>query len=187
MSADHTDSNYTKPELRERLKSEIQASSKGGRKGQWSARKSQMLVRQYEQQGGGYHGDKNHDEAKSLRTWTKEDWQTKNSSGHARTGKTMKRYLPKQAWDLLSAAEQRATETKKTSHGEQYVANTEPAKAARSYVVKGDPSSLNEQQLNRLTKETLVQIARKEDLPQRSKMNKAQLARTLRKHFRTES
>jgi uncharacterized phage protein gp47/JayE len=33
---------YTKPKLRKRLKEEIQASDKGGRKGQWSARKSEL-------------------------------------------------------------------------------------------------------------------------------------------------
>jgi hypothetical protein len=50
-----------------------------------------------------------------------------------------------------------------------------------------DPRSLNEEQLKRLTKTELVQIARHEDLPYRTKMNKAQLARTLRKHFRQPS
>ena len=48
----------------------------------------------------------------------------------------------------------------------------------------GDPRDLNEQELNRLSKETLLTIARGESLPNRSKMNKAQLARTLRKHLR---
>lgn len=48
----------------------------------------------------------------------------------------------------------------------------------------GDPRDLNEQELNRLSKETLLTIARSESLPNRSKMNKAQLARTLRKHLR---
>ena len=43
---------------------------------------------------------------------------------------------------------------------------------------------LNEEEVKRLTKEQLVELARHEELPQRSKMNKAQLARTLRRHFR---
>ena len=47
-----------------------------------------------------------------------------------------------------------------------------------------DPRELNEEELKRLSKERLVSIARNEALPNRSKMNKAQLARTLRKHFR---
>ena len=47
---------YTKPELRERLKSRIMAGDKGGRPGQWSARKAQLLAQQYEKAGGGYSG-----------------------------------------------------------------------------------------------------------------------------------
>ena len=35
---------YTKPGLRERIKNRIMAGSKGGRPGQWSARKAQMLA-----------------------------------------------------------------------------------------------------------------------------------------------
>ena len=46
--------NYTKPTMRKRLFNKIKASSKGGRAGQWSARKAQMLARQYKAKGGGY-------------------------------------------------------------------------------------------------------------------------------------
>ena len=46
--------NYTKPSLRKRLFNEIKAGSKGGKPGQWSARKAQMLAKQYEAAGGGY-------------------------------------------------------------------------------------------------------------------------------------
>jgi len=46
--------NYTKPTMRKRLFYKIKASSKGGRAGQWSARKAQMLARQYKAKGGGY-------------------------------------------------------------------------------------------------------------------------------------
>ena len=46
--------NYTKPAMRKRLFSRIKAGSKGGRPGQWSARKAQMLARQYKAKGGGY-------------------------------------------------------------------------------------------------------------------------------------
>lgn len=37
--------NYTKPALRKRLFNQIKAGSKGGRAGQWSARKAQMLAK----------------------------------------------------------------------------------------------------------------------------------------------
>ena len=46
--------NYTKPALRKRLFYRIKAGSKGGRAGQWSARKAQMLARAYKKAGGGY-------------------------------------------------------------------------------------------------------------------------------------
>ncbi len=46
--------NYTKPTLRKRLFSQIKAGSKGGRPGQWSARKAQMLAKKYKAAGGGY-------------------------------------------------------------------------------------------------------------------------------------
>lgn len=46
--------NYTKPTMRKRLFEKIKAGSKGGRAGQWSARKAQMLAREYKKAGGGY-------------------------------------------------------------------------------------------------------------------------------------
>mgnify|MGYP001605236775 CR=1 FL=1 len=46
--------NYTKPALRRRLFNKIMRGSKGGRPGQWSARKAQMLAREYKAAGGGY-------------------------------------------------------------------------------------------------------------------------------------
>ena len=36
--------NYTKPEMRKRLFNKIKAGSKGGKPGQWSARKAQLLA-----------------------------------------------------------------------------------------------------------------------------------------------
>ena len=46
--------NYTKPEMRKRLFNQIKAGGKGGAPGQWSARKAQMLAKQYKAKGGGY-------------------------------------------------------------------------------------------------------------------------------------
>ena len=46
--------NYTKPTMRKRLFRKILAGSKGGRAGQWSARKAQMVARPYKAKGGGY-------------------------------------------------------------------------------------------------------------------------------------
>ncbi len=46
--------NYTKPTMRKNLFNKIKASTKGGKAGQWSARKAQMLAKQYKAKGGGY-------------------------------------------------------------------------------------------------------------------------------------
>ena len=46
--------NYTKPEMRKRLFNKIKAGSKGGKPGQWSARKAQLLASEYKKKGGGY-------------------------------------------------------------------------------------------------------------------------------------
>ena len=46
--------NYTKPAMRKRLFEKIKAGGKGGKPGQWSARKAQMLAKEYKAKGGGY-------------------------------------------------------------------------------------------------------------------------------------
>ena len=50
--------NYTKPGMRKKLFEQIKAGSKGGAPGQWSARKAQMLAKQYKTKGGGYKSKK---------------------------------------------------------------------------------------------------------------------------------
>ena len=46
--------NYTKPTMRKRLLNKIKSGSSGGDSGQWSARKAQMLAKEYKAAGGGY-------------------------------------------------------------------------------------------------------------------------------------
>ena len=124
---------YTDPELRQRIKDEIMKGDKGGKPGQWSARKSQLLAHEYEAQGGGYKGPKTESQ-KHLDEWTEQEWTTKDGKKAERNGETH-RYLPKEAWEALSPEEKRATDRKKVEgsrKGEQYVENTEKAKAARA-------------------------------------------------------
>jgi len=71
------DSKYTKPGLRQRIVSQVKAGSKGGKPGQWSARKAQIVAREYEDAGGGYKGGKG-EKQKSLEKWGKEKWMTKD-------------------------------------------------------------------------------------------------------------
>ena len=133
---------YTDPELRERLKEEIKASDKGGKPGQWSARKAQLLAREYEKQGGGYKGEKDESQ-RHLDEWTEEEWQTKEGDANARQpdGET-RRYLPKKAWESMSEEEKEETERKKregSRQGKQYVGNTAQARDASAKARKHAP------------------------------------------------
>ena len=71
------DSKYTKPGLRESIKKRVMAGSKGGKPGQWSARKAQLVASEYKKAGGGYKGGEGKKQ-KALKKWTREDWQTKD-------------------------------------------------------------------------------------------------------------
>ena len=129
---------YTRPALREKIKAQLKKSSKGGRPGEWSARKSQLLVQEYEKKGGGYRGKKDAS-AKHLEKWTDEHWQTKTGKSRARHGRKTDRYLPADAWEKLTPAQKKATDLKKTKasvKGRQFVANTAAAKRARRAVTK---------------------------------------------------
>lgn len=46
--------NYTKPSMRKALFDKIKAGNKGGDPGEWSARKAQLLAKEYKKKGGGY-------------------------------------------------------------------------------------------------------------------------------------
>ena len=96
---------YTDPDLREEIKEDIKQSDKGGRPGQWSARKSQLLAREYERRGGGYTGEKDEGQ-RNLEKWTEEDWQTQEGETRARSGDETARYLPKEAWEKMSDEEE---------------------------------------------------------------------------------
>ncbi len=125
--------NYDKPELRQSLKEQIKADGKGGKPGQWSARKAQLLSHEYQKAGGGYLNDHRTEEQQHLSDWTDQAWQTSDGKPAEREGGTT-RYLPKEAWDELSPTEKKATNVKKqtgSKQGKQFVANTEKAKTAR--------------------------------------------------------
>jgi hypothetical protein len=115
---------YSKPKLRESIKDRIMAGSKGGRPGQWSARKAQLVAQAYEKAGGGYSGAKTSNQ-KSLSKWTKEEWGTRSGKPSTQGPKaTGERYLPKKARQALSASEYAATTKAKregTRAGKQFV------------------------------------------------------------------
>jgi hypothetical protein len=123
---------YTNSALRERLKNRIMAGSKGGKPGQWSARKAQLLALEYKKAGGKYSGSKTKSQ-KSLSKWTKEKWGTKSGKPSTQGAKaTGERYLPKKAREALSAKEYAATSRAKRKglkQGKQFVA--QPKKIAK--------------------------------------------------------
>lgn len=111
------------PKLWQQIKNKVQASNKGGKSGQWSARKAQIATKLYKEAGGGYKGKKT--PSMSLSKWTKEDW------GYV--GKPKKsRYLPKKAREALTPGEKSATSRAKnqgTKKGKQFV--KQPKKIAK--------------------------------------------------------
>jgi hypothetical protein len=100
------------------------AGSKGGKPGQWSARKAQLVALEYKKAGGGYSGSKS-GKQKSLSKWTKEKWGTKSGKPSTQGSKaTGERYLPKKAREALSASEYAATSKAKREgmkKGKQFV------------------------------------------------------------------
>jgi hypothetical protein len=130
--------NYTDPKLRERLKKKIFAGAKGGDPGEWSARKAQLLTKEYEKAGGGYKSSKRTEKQKSLEQWTEEKWTTSDGGPSEREGGKM-RYLPQDAWEQLSAEEkQEANETKRKGDkaGKQFVPNPRVVEEARKQAQK---------------------------------------------------
>ena len=132
MAKQDYEEKYTHPDLREKIKEAIKASDKGGEKGQWSARKSQLLAHEYEAHGGGYrHEGERTQSQEHLREWTEQEWHTADGDDRARGTDGTRRYLPEAAWQLLSDDEREATDRRKQDGDEQHVANTDAAKEAR--------------------------------------------------------
>tara|TARA_X000001382_G_scaffold127138_1_gene114616 strand:- start:92 stop:502 length:411 start_codon:yes stop_codon:yes gene_type:complete len=129
---------YTKPDLRKRIVSSVKSGSKGGKAGQWSARKAQIASEKYKKAGGGYKGAKTEGQ-KSLSKWTKEEWGTKSGKPSTQGKKaTGERYLPKKDREKLTDKEYKATSRKKredTKKGKQF------SKQPKSVAAKTSKSS----------------------------------------------
>lgn len=107
-----------------RIVAAVKAGGKGGKPGQWSARKAQMATQRYKSSGGGYSGPKTKAQ-QSLSKWTKEDWGTRSGKPSTQGPKaTGERYLPKKARQALTSSEYAATTKAKregTKAGKQFV------------------------------------------------------------------
>ena len=120
-----------------RIVARVKAGSKGGKPGQWSARKAQLATLLYKKSGGGYSGSKTKAQ-KSLTKWTNEKWRTSDRKPAIRKGGTV-RYLPDAAWKSLSSSEKAATNRAKlagSKRGKQFIPNTSAAKRA-SRIARG--------------------------------------------------
>ena len=166
-----TTAEKTDPALWTKVKEAVTQGAKGGKPGQWSARKAQMAVQAYKDAGGGYKGRKRADN--HLHQWTEEAWGTKSGRASAETGE---RYLPKAARDHLSAAAYRRTSAKKrrdTEAGHQFSA--QPPSIAKKTARHRDDEAAGPQ-----SKAALYAEAKRRRIEGRSSMSKAQLAAALR-------
>lgn len=158
----------TDPKLWNKVKTDVTEGGKGGKPGQWSARKAQLATQEYKKEGGDYKNAKSSDN--HLTQWTKEEWDTKSG---AESGKTGERYLPKQAREHLSDAEYKRTTEKKqsdTKKGKQFSA--QPKDVAAKTARDRDTGSGT-------TRSELLKQAAQKGIAGRSKMKKAELQKAL--------
>jgi hypothetical protein len=189
MASNKYEEKYTRPELREQLKEEIKQSDKGGKPGQWSARKSQLLVQEYEKQGGGYKKNHKDQAARSLENWTDQDWQTIEGDGEAREDGKTKRYLPKTVWEQLTEQEKKEAEMTKeeaSRDGRQLVPWTNAIKRAFEKA-NISTSGLNFKRSDDKSKAAVYEQAKELDIEGRSRMSKEELRYAISKHEQIET
>jgi hypothetical protein len=165
----------TDEKLWNRVKARVTRGSKGGKPGQWSARKAQLAVGEYKKAGGGYSGGKSADN--HLSQWTREEWGTKSGRKSLESGE---RYLPKRAREKLSDREYAATTRRKREDlkkGRQYSA--QPRAVARKTAQARRGGTAGGGRLAGLTRAELLQRAAKKHITGRSRMRKDELVQAL--------
>ena len=164
----------THPELWEAVKAEVKESEKGGKAGEWSARKAQLAVQEYKKRGGGYRGSKSADNA--LEQWTEEKWGTKSGKPSGEIGE---RYLPENAREAISDEECRATTQKKredSRKGKQFSRQPQSVAVKTAlYRHTGRSESAAEP-----SKADLMQQAKMLEIDGRSRMSKEELVKAIR-------
>tara|TARA_R100001591_G_scaffold7737_1_gene14318 strand:+ start:323 stop:715 length:393 start_codon:yes stop_codon:yes gene_type:complete len=101
----------TKPKLWKSIVSRVKRGSKGGKRGIWSARKSQLAVQLYKKAGGGYRGRKS--ASNSLTKWSKQDWGYVSKRDAKKPRAKRGRYLPKKVRESLTKGQKAYTNRKK--------------------------------------------------------------------------
>lgn len=139
---------YTKPKLRETIKKRIMAGDKGGKPGEWSARKSQMLIRAYEDEGGGYKTKGRTKKQRDLKQWSKEDWSTHDEKPSivGQSHQEVDVYLPDAAIRFMKREDQKngtnlfgkmtRQKRKATKEGKQFADYSDDVKDARKRAKK---------------------------------------------------
>lgn len=170
VDAMSTTAKKSDPKLWDEVKAAITAGDKGGKPGQWSARKAQISSTEYQKRGGGYAGGKRKDN--HLQGWTDEEWGTKSGEESEETGE---RYLPKDAREALSDTEYKRTSDKKRADnkkGKQFSA--QPDDIAAKTAELRETSTVEGR-----TRADLYKAACKQDINGRSKMSKVELEKAL--------
>lgn len=97
----------TKPRLYKQIYDRLMASSKYGDPGEWSARKSQALVREYKERGGDWKKQKR--STTSLERWQQQNWRYSSRKYAELDG----RYLPDAVWKRLTSRQKQITNRNK--------------------------------------------------------------------------
>ena len=158
------------PALWDKVKAEVTEGDKGGKAGQWSARKAQLAVHEYQAAGGGYKGKKSADN--HLAEWTREEWGTRSGKDSGETGE---RYLPEQAREALSDAEYQRSSAKKradSAKGKQFSAQPKDIAAKTAPLRETGHHA-------RSSRADLLQQAARHGIKGRSRMTKAELENAL--------
>tara|TARA_R100000234_G_scaffold11527_1_gene6429 strand:- start:3953 stop:4348 length:396 start_codon:yes stop_codon:yes gene_type:complete len=101
----------TKEAMWKRIVASVKAGSKGGRPGQWSARKAQLATARYKKAGGGYRGKKS--SSNKLTKWSKQKWDYVSKGDKKKPRAKRGRYLPESVRKSLSSSEKSATNRRK--------------------------------------------------------------------------
>lgn len=156
------------PKLWDKVKGEVTKGDKGGKPGQWSARKAQLAVSEYKKEGGSYKGRKS--KTNHLQQWQDENWGTESGRKSQDTGE---RYLPKAARDHLDRSEYARTTAKKrrdSAKGKQFSAQPQDIAEKTSHYRASGHGTGSER-----TKADLYSEAKRRQIPGRSRMNRKQL------------
>lgn len=162
-SAERTD-----PALWDEVKAEVTAGTKGGKAGQWSARKAQLAVAEYKKRGGGYEESGLAQDETDLHQWTQADWGTASGKESGISGE---RYLPRDIRMLLTKDDYARTSEKKRkdgAKGRQFSAQPKDVRDKIARIKRDGP-----------TKPMLLERAAELGIEGRSGMDKAALLKAI--------